>query len=131
MWYADLWSSRTHYKHTYPVTIKRNKLQAAKLSSKKYRNPVIYAKELHDEMVRDNLTRKHLAARHCVSSDRITQWLCLLKLPEETLREIEAMGDHWERQIVTERQLRKTQRSYSSLSSITPEETPSDRILAE
>jgi hypothetical protein len=109
-WYTGLWSSRTHYKHTYPVTIKRNKLQAAKLSSKKYRNPVIYAKELHDEMVRDNLTRKHLAARHCVSSDRITQWLCLLKLPEETLRNIEAMGDYWDRKVVTERELRNQRR---------------------
>ena len=38
-----------------------------------FRNPVIYAQELHDEMVRDSLTRKELAQRHGVSSDRITQ----------------------------------------------------------
>ena len=91
----------------------------------------IYAREIKDEMKRLDLSRREMGRRLAVSADRITQWLCLLKLPEETLREIEAMGDHWERQIVTERQLRKTQRSYSSLSSITPEETPSDRILAE
>jgi hypothetical protein len=63
---------------------------------KKYRNPVIYARELQEEMVRDNLTRKQLAERHGVSSDRITQWLCLLKLPEEKLSEIEVLEDHWE-----------------------------------
>ena len=78
---------------------------------KRYRNPVIYAKELQKKMLRDNLSRKQLAERHGVSSDRITQWLCLLKLPEKKLREIESLWDHWERQIVTERQLRKTRRS--------------------
>jgi hypothetical protein len=73
---------------------------------KRYRNPVIYARELQEEMLRDNLTRKQLGERHGVSSDRITQWLCLLKLPEEKLREIESLGDYWERQVVTERKLR-------------------------
>jgi hypothetical protein len=75
------------------------------------RNPVIFAKELHDEMVRDNLTRKQLAERHSVSSDRITQWLCLLKLPKKRLKEIESMGDYWERLVVTERKLRKLRRT--------------------
>ena len=63
--------------------------------------------KLQAEMLRDNLTRKQLAERHGVSADRITQWLCLLKLPEKKLREIEAMGDYWDRQVVTERELRK------------------------
>ncbi len=79
--------------------------------SSKYRNPVIYAKELNDEMVRDSLTRKQLAERHGVSSDRITQWLCLLKLPQEKRKEIEALGDYWKRQVITERVLRKQRRS--------------------
>ncbi|MBN2860688.1 MAG: hypothetical protein JXK93_10540 [Sphaerochaetaceae bacterium] len=57
-------------------------------------------------MERDNLTRRQLAERHGVSSDRITQWLCLLKLPEDKLREIESLGDYWEHQVVTERELR-------------------------
>jgi len=77
---------------------------------KKYRNPVIYAGELQEELIRDNLTRKQLAERHNVSSDRITQWLCLLKLREEKLKELEAMGDYWEKQRVTERELRKLRR---------------------
>ncbi len=81
-----------------------------KPAKKTYRNPVIFAQELHDEMVRDNLTRKQLAKRHGVSSDRITQWLCLLKLPKEKLNEIEALGDYWDRQVVTERKLRLIRR---------------------
>ena len=80
------------------------------MPSKQYRNPVIYARELHEEMVRDNLSRTQLAKRHGVSSDRITQWLCLLKLPEEKLKEIEAIGDYWNRQVVTERELRNNQK---------------------
>jgi hypothetical protein len=79
-------------------------------SRKVYRNPVIYARELHEEMVRDNLTRKQLAKRHGISSDRITQWFSLLKLPEEKLRELEALGDNWGRQVVTERRYRELRR---------------------
>ncbi len=75
---------------------------------RRYRNPVIYARELHAEMVRDNLTRKQLAERHGVSSDRITQWLLLLKLPRDVQDDIIALGDHWERHVVTERGLRST-----------------------
>jgi len=61
-------------------------------------------------MVRDDITRKALAERHGVSSDRITQWLCLLKLPEEKRKAIEALGDNWDRQMVTERKLRQVRR---------------------
>ena len=85
-----------------------------KPTKKTYRNPVIYAQELHDEMVRDDLSRKQLAKRHGVSSDRITQWLCLLKLPAEKLKEMEALGDIWNRQMVTERELRNYRRCLSS-----------------
>jgi hypothetical protein len=93
---------------------------------KRYRNPVIYAKELHDEMVRDGLSRKQLAERHSVSSDRITQWLRLLKLPERKLREIEEMGDYWDIQIVTERQLQRNRGIYSRSGSIKPEDISCD-----
>jgi hypothetical protein len=68
---------------------------------------VVYARELQAELQRDHLIRKQLAQRHGVSSDRITQWLSLLKLPEETLTAVEALGDYWDRQIVTERGLRR------------------------
>jgi hypothetical protein len=75
---------------------------------------MIYARELHDEMVGDNLTRKQLAERHGITSDRVTQWLCLLKLPEEKQSEIKALGDNWDRQVVTERGLRRSLRGASS-----------------
>ncbi|MCD6588960.1 MAG: hypothetical protein J7K88_10475 [Candidatus Fermentibacteraceae bacterium] len=67
--------------------------------------------ELNDELVRDDLTRKQLAERHRISSDRVTQWLCLWKLPEEDKERILALGDNWERQVVTERELRKLRRN--------------------
>ena len=66
--YTRLLSSRTQPKHTFPVRIGRPDLSKLKPESKKYRNPVIYAQELHDEMVRDNLTRKQLAERYGISS---------------------------------------------------------------
>jgi hypothetical protein len=78
---------------------------------KTYRNPFIYARELLLEMVRDNLSRKQLAECHGISSDRITQWLCLLKLPEKKLREIESLNDYWDKQVVTEKQIRELRRS--------------------
>ncbi len=68
--------------------------------------------ELQDELVRDNLTRKQLAERHGITSDRVTQWLCLLKLPEEEKTRILALEDNWDRQVVTERELRKLRRSH-------------------
>ena len=82
-------------------------------SKRTYRNPVIYARELQQEMVRGNLARKQLAERHGVSSDRITQWLCLLNMPKEVLFEIEELGDNWDRQVVTERQMRAFRRKGS------------------
>ena len=78
-----------------------------KTSRKMYRNPVIYALELQDELVNNNLTRKQLAERHGVSSARISQWLSLLKMSGEKQQKIGALGDHWSRQLVTERQLRR------------------------
>ena len=87
-WHTGLLSSRTQAKHVYPVLFKRPDLTKLRPETKKYRNPVSYAQELHDEMVRDNLTRKQLAERYGVSSDRITKWLCLLKLPKERRKEI-------------------------------------------
>jgi len=102
--YADLFAVRTRQllSMRLPVT----KLNSLSPTRKLYRNPAIYARELHDEMVRDNLSRKQLAQRHGVSSDRITQILLTLKLPEDILEEVIARGDCWERQVVTERQLR-------------------------
>lgn len=75
---------------------------------------MIFARDLYQELVRDELSRRQLAQRHGVSSDRITQWLCLLKMPEETLREIEELGDYWDRQVVTERKLRRIRRTTDS-----------------
>ncbi len=82
-------------------------------------------------MVRDDLTRKKLAERYGVSSDRITQWLCLLKLPKKIRNEIEALGDNWDRKVVTERELRNYRRCYSSFSSVIPALELSEDNLTE
>jgi hypothetical protein len=110
IWYAGQDTQRTHLDIliTLPTITFREK---PRKPSRTYRNPVIYARELHQEMVRDNLARKQLAQRHGVTSDRITQWLCLLKLPEEKIQEIEELGDNWDRKVVSERQLRDLRRS--------------------
>ncbi len=67
---------------------------------------MIFARELAVELTRDHLTRQQLADRHGISLDRVIQWLALLKLPQGRLDEIAALGDYWERQVVTERGLR-------------------------
>ncbi|MCK5131632.1 MAG: hypothetical protein KAR40_05710 [Candidatus Sabulitectum sp.] len=66
--------------------------------------------ELQEELVRYNLTRKQLTERRGISSDRITQWLCLLKLPIKEKEGILALVDNWDRQIITERKLRSIRR---------------------
>ncbi len=59
------------------------------------------------QMELDNLTKAELARMLGISRARVTQILNLLKLPEELKEEIEAMGDNWERRVVTERMLRR------------------------
>jgi hypothetical protein len=55
----------------------------------------------------EGLSRADLARRFGCSRARVTQKLNLLSLPRELLREIVALGDHWDRRLVTERKLRE------------------------
>ncbi len=73
---------------------------------KTFRNPMVLALELAEELKRDGISRAELARRHGMSRARVTQKLNLLNLPLDLLLEIEAMGDYWERRLVTERALR-------------------------
>ncbi|MBD3369445.1 hypothetical protein GF402_03670 [Candidatus Fermentibacteria bacterium] len=104
MWYAKPNSRRTA---PIPLLLLTTTL-IEQIESKTYRNPVIYAQEIRDEMKRLGLTRREMGKRLGVSSDRITQWLCLLKLPEAKLREIDGLGDYWGRTVITERELRRS-----------------------
>jgi hypothetical protein len=74
------------------------------------RNPPFFVWELQAEILRHSLRVSKLGQRHGVTSNRITQWHCLLKLPEEKQREIEALGDQWDRRVVAERALRRLQK---------------------
>ncbi|MCD6588375.1 MAG: hypothetical protein J7K88_07480 [Candidatus Fermentibacteraceae bacterium] len=58
------------------------------------------------EMDSNNLSRAELARKLGISRARVTPMLNLLKLPEELIKEVERMGDHWGRRLVTERTLR-------------------------
>jgi len=60
------------------------------------------------EMELHYMTKADLSRRLMISRARVTQMLNLLKLPEELVREVEDMGDNWERRLVTERKLRST-----------------------
>jgi len=57
-------------------------------------------------MKREGLTQVELARKHGISRARVNQWLSLLKLSAGERKRILEMGDHWERQVITERELR-------------------------
>jgi len=58
-------------------------------------------------MEAEGLTQTELAKSMGVTRARISQWLSLLRIPEEMIADLESQGDNWTRGIVTERQLRK------------------------
>jgi len=73
---------------------------------KVFRNPMVIALELVEELKRDGISRAELARRHGLSRARVTQWLSLMELPRIEIESFLAMGDYWERRVVTERGLR-------------------------
>ena len=76
-----------------------------------FRNPLLYARELRDRMLAEGINRAELARRLGMSRARVTQWLDLLELPERVLHEAEALGDNWSRQVMTEREMRRSAKS--------------------
>lgn len=76
-------------------------------NKKTYRNPIIYAQELQNEMRREGLTQAELARKLGISRARVNQWLSLLLLSEGEKKRIQAMGDNWDRRVVSERSLRE------------------------
>jgi hypothetical protein len=111
-WYTGPFTSRTSSDRLFIIRIGRPDLPARPAPKRVYRNPVIFARELAVELEQDRLTRQQLADRHAISLDRVIQWLALLKLPEEQLEEIAALGDYWDRRLVTERGMRLLRRAF-------------------
>ena len=72
-----------------------------------FRNPIFVALELKEEMLRDGISQAELARRHGISRARVHQWLSLLELPKREIERLKAMGDNWEKRLLTERILRK------------------------
>jgi len=60
---------------------------------KTFRNPMVLALELAEEMKRDGISRAELARRHGMSRARVTQWLSLLELPRIEIERVLAIGD--------------------------------------
>ena len=67
---------------------------------------MIYAMELRARMLAEGINRAELARRLGLSRARVTQWLDLLELPEEVIRQARSKGDNWKHREVTERELR-------------------------
>jgi hypothetical protein len=76
-----------------------------------FRNPIIVAQELQDEMKRDGISQAELARRHGLSRVLVHQWRALLELPEKDIERLKTMGDNWERRLLTERALRRLRRA--------------------
>jgi len=70
-------------------------------------NPIFVALELQNEMQREGVSQAELARRHGLSRARVHQWLSLLVLPKREIERLKAMGDNWEKRLLTERILRK------------------------
>jgi len=87
-------------------TTRSNKIK--RKSKKTFRHPIILAREMALMMEMEELSRADLARKLSLSRARVTQILNLLGLPEILISEIEEMGDYWSRQLVTERQLRRS-----------------------
>jgi len=104
-WLANLVASRTRPIKTFTLKTRRPDLPPEPSST--FRNPIIFARELKAEMEAEGLNQTELAESMGVTRARISQWLTLLQLPRDLIADIESLGDHWTRRIVTERQLRK------------------------
>jgi ParB-like chromosome segregation protein Spo0J len=66
---------------------------------------VIYAIGFRDRMETEGISPAELARRLGVSRARVTQWLDLLELPERVIPEVEAQGNYWDKQVITEREM--------------------------
>ena len=108
-WRLDSVSQRTilWYDTTSSNKIKRK-------PKKTFRNPIILAREMSLMMEMEEMSRADLARKLKLSRARVTQMLNLLKLPAELITGIEEMGDHWSRQLITERKLRRSNKPYLS-----------------
>ena len=90
---------------TFTLTTRRPDLSPE--PARTFRNPIIFARELKAEMEAEGLTQTELAKNMGVTRARISQWLSLLRLPADLIADVESLGDHWSRRLVTERHLRE------------------------
>lgn len=85
----------------------QTKQKLNKISKHQYRNPIFLARQWHMDLVeRKYDSRADLSRKLGVSRARVTQILNLLKLPEDIIKKVCAIGDNLPKRMVTERNLR-------------------------
>ena len=83
-------------------------------NSRTYRNPLIYARELSEGLVRDNLTKKQLAERHGIIIWQSNAVAVPVKTARGDSEENNRPRRQLEKQVITERELREFKRKQQS-----------------
>ena len=110
IWRLGSLSARTFPSPTIVLTYALPEARSNSKPRRAFRNPLVVALELAEEMKQEGLTQAGLARKHGISRARVNQWLALLRLPEGERKRVLAMGDYWDRRVITERMLRKALR---------------------
>ncbi len=105
-WRLSSVSGRTQLSKFYPFVYTAPSSRVIHRKTRLHRNPMVLALELADELKRDGISKAELSRRHGMSRARVTQWLSLLDRPRLEIERVLAIGDYWERRLVTERGLR-------------------------
>ena len=78
-----------------------------KICNHQYRNPIFLARQWQKDLAEGKYdSRADLSRNLGISRARVTQILNLLKLPEDIIEKVSAIGDNLPKQVVTERKLR-------------------------
>lgn len=81
-----------------------------------YRNPIFLAREWQKDLSEGKYSsRAALSRKMGASRARVTQILNLLKLPEEIIEKVSAMGDPLPKQTITERSIRRLMKVVQTL----------------
>jgi hypothetical protein len=86
----------------------QSKQKLSKISKHQYRNPIFLAQEWQEDLAEGKYSSQaDLSRKVGVSRARVTQVLNLLKLPEDIIGKLSAMGDPLPKPLVTEHSIRR------------------------
>jgi len=85
----------------------RNNQKIAKINKHQYRNPIYTARQWQKDLAEGKYSsQSDLSRKLSISRARVTQILNLLKLPEEIIDSVIALGEPLIKPLVTDRSLR-------------------------